>query len=423
MNTLFPLITEYNEEFKEYYTYRQIYFKWNINSEAYRLHKQYTDFPDSSYYWVYPKGEEPKERHVLFGTYYVQHEIWKHQFPATCEDKKFLIAPLWHAGIGSVIHVLTQSLTWAISTDRIMIPAALYHTSWGDPEFCDDNNQSVLCYLQPMTNCTVSEEDIQKAFNDNNPHISPNHAHISNFTHLKFYPQVKYLFGPFEGMKPNEHPSLVKDFRSLTAPFFIRDFIAKTRSKEDERWYWRIQATTFITRLNEKSSKWIAEYQNDKCSDCLNEYDISLNIRHADKKSEMKLIEADVYKDVVSLFADVCLKDNYTVYVNADDQESVDIIHTLPYHVISFNHSRYNYGFRYNSRQQHIGLISFANLLHQIRGNHCVGTMASNWSRLIYELKMTVGMKSDGFIFEVGNEPCISQTHCSMMNRRLNTMW
>ena len=67
MNTLFPLITEYNEEFKEYYTYRQIYFKWNINSEAYRLHKQYTDFPDSSYYWVYPKGEEPKERHVLFG--------------------------------------------------------------------------------------------------------------------------------------------------------------------------------------------------------------------------------------------------------------------------------------------------------------------------------------------------------------------
>ena len=91
MNTLFPLITEYNEEFKEYYTYRQIYFKWNISSEAYRLHKQYTDFPDSSYYWVYPKGEEPKERHVLFGTYYVQHEIWKHQFPATCEDKKFLI--------------------------------------------------------------------------------------------------------------------------------------------------------------------------------------------------------------------------------------------------------------------------------------------------------------------------------------------
>ena len=94
MNTLFPLITEYNEEFKEYYTYRQIYFKWNINSEAYRLHKQYTDFPDPSYYWVYPKDEEPKERHVLFGTYYIQHEIWKHQFPATCENKKYLIVPL-----------------------------------------------------------------------------------------------------------------------------------------------------------------------------------------------------------------------------------------------------------------------------------------------------------------------------------------
>ena len=41
------------------------------------------------------------------------------------------------------------------------------------------------------------------------------------------------------------------------------------------------------------------------------------------------------------------MKKNYTIYVNADDQESVDIIHTLPYHVISFNHSRYNYQKQY----------------------------------------------------------------------------
>ena len=121
MNTLFPLITEYNEEFKEYYTYRQIYFKWNINSEAYRLHKQYTDFPDPSYYWVYPKGEEPKERHVLFGTYYIQHEIWKHQFPATCEDKKYLIVPLISTGMDHFFHVLTQSTTSQLSHKMVQI--------------------------------------------------------------------------------------------------------------------------------------------------------------------------------------------------------------------------------------------------------------------------------------------------------------
>ncbi len=344
MNTLFPLITEYNEEFKEYYTYRQVFFKWNINSEAYRLHKQYTDFPDSSYYWVYPKGEEPKERHVLFGTYYIQHEIWKRQFPATCEDKKFLIAPLWHAGIGSDIHVLTQSFSWALETDRIMIVKPLYRTRWGDPEFCDANNQSILCYLQPMTNCTVSDEDIMKAYNNNTEFISPTHAHITNYTQLCEYKSVSYIFGPFKGMNKNELPGFYSTYRTILLPSFVHNFLSNTKYHYDEKWYWRIQGATFITRLNERTMNWIREYEKQHCKDCKNEYDISTHIRHGDKGSEMKLVDADVYKEAIKIITSLGMKKNYTVYVNADDQESVDVIHTLPYDVASFNHTRMEYG-------------------------------------------------------------------------------
>ncbi len=411
MNTLFPLITEYNEEFKEYYTYRQIYFKWNINSEAYRLHKQYTDFPDSSYYWVYPKGEEPKERHVLFGTYYIQHEIWKHQFPATCEDKKFLIVPLWNAGMGSVIHVLTQSLAWTISTDRIMIAKPLFRTYWGDPEFCDADNQSMLCYLEPLTNCSISEKDIRLAFNRGKVHFSHNHAHVHNYTLVSQYPQIQYIFTAYNYYLNQQVPS------------FIHSFLSYSDMTNYERWYWRIQASAFITRLNEKTMNWIHDYEKENCNECKNEYDFTLNIRHGDKGSEMGLIEADVYKEAIKIITSLGLKKDYTVYVNADDQESVDAIYKLPYNVASFNQSRYNYGYEQNKEEKHVGLISFSNLLHQIRGDHCVGTIGSNWSRLIYELKMTVGLKSDGFIFEVGNEACITLAHCTMKRRILSTKW
>ncbi len=117
------------------------------------------------------------------------------------------------------------------------------------------------------------------------------------------------------------------------------------------------------------------------------------------------------------------MKKNYTVYVNADDQESVDAIHTLSCDVASFNQSHHNFEFRYLLRQSHIGLISFANLYNQIRADHCVGTIGSNWNRLIYELKSTVGMKSDGFILEVGDTNCMSVSHCILAKRSMPTGW
>ena len=168
---------------------------------------------------------------------------------------------------------------------------------------------------------------------------------------------------------------------------------------------------------------WIQKYEKENCKECKNEYDISLHIRHGDKGSEMKLIDADVYKEAIKILTSLGMKKNYTVYVNADDQESVDIIHTLPYDVASFNQSRSNYGYNENIKKKLSGLESFANLYNQIRADHCVGTIGSNWNRLIYELKSTVGMKSDGFILEVGDTNCMSVSHCILAKRSMPTGW
>ena len=232
--------------------------------------------------------------------------------------------------MGSDIHVLTHSFSWALETDRVMIIHVFHMSMWGDPEFCDANNQSILCYLQPMTNCTVSDEDIMKAYNNNTEFISPTHAHITNYTELPKYQNIKYIF----------------TFRlySHKVPYTVHNFLSNTKYHYDEKWYWRIQGATFITRLNERTMNWIREYEKQHCKDCKNEYDISTHIRHGDKGSEMRLIDADVYKEAIKIITSLGMKKNYTVYVNADDQESVDVIHTLPYDVASFNHTRMEYG-------------------------------------------------------------------------------
>lgn len=88
--------------------------------------------------------------------------------------------------------------------------------------------------------------------------------------------------------------------------------------------------------------------------------------------------------------------------------------------ILFHKRTREDYDFSQLKMQRHIGLISLADLYNQIRGDHSIGTFGSNWCRLIYELKMTVGMKSDGFIFEVGNERCISFYDCVSRNTFFN---
>ena len=241
-----------------------------------------------------------------------------------------------------------------------------------------------------MTNCTVSEEDVQRAFNNNTEFTSPTHAHVSNFTDLINNSACTYIFIGFDNI------------RKFLIPSLIHIFLLMNKISYDEQRYWFIQASAFITRLNERTVNWIREYEKQHCKECKIEYDISTHIRHGDKGSEMKLIDVDVYKEAIKIITSLGMKKNYTVYVNADDQESVDAIHSLPYDVASFNQSRHNYGVSQNKNVKNVGLISFANLYNQIRADHSVGTIRSNWNRLIYELKLTVGMKSDGFILEVG---------------------
>ena len=281
-----------------------------------------------------------------------------------------------------------------------MIVRNLYTTNWGDKEFCTGVENSIMCYFQPITNCTVTDEDIQRAFNNDTEFTSSTHAHVHNFTELALYPTVQYVFSSYNFQL------------NFMSPTIVHNILRQENLVHYSRWYWRIQAATFIVRLNERTINWIRDYEKENCKECKNEYDISLYIRHGDKHLEMKLVDADVYKDATKLLTSLNMKKNYSIYVNGDDQESIDIVHSLPYDVVSFNRTRNNAALGHLRRQRHIGLISMADIYDQIRADHCVGTIRSNWCQVIYSLKMTVAMKSDGFIFDVGKRICMTHSNC-----------
>ena len=418
MDTLFPLITDHSDEYNENYEYRQIYYHWNVNGLSYKLHKRYNDFPDESYYWVYPRGQEPKEKHILFGTFYIQHEIWKHQFPATCEDKKFLLMPFDRSGYGSIIHTYTQVLQLGLDHDRIVVITPDDGADFVDRSFC--TTKSMACYFDQLTNCTVSDDIIYEARHVNINSIRNDMGHTNTNTRIKAFRDAKYLYVDFRvGLLTNTRDNVPRLIRS-----FLRD---QSFTKSMALAYWRTQGATFLNRFNKRTLEWITKFNKNVCPSCQNEYDISLYIRHGDKYKEMKLVENQVYYNATKILVDVLgydTKKKRTIYVNGDEEQSIRIFSSFPSKIVSMsNIQRNKKTFQDVRRAKNIAIITLADLYNQVRADHCVGTYGSNWNRLIYELKMTVGMKSDGYILEVGQDECFSFAHCKLTKKRFENYW
>ena len=59
---------------------------------------------------------------TLYGLKHGLEEIWRHQFPSDCSNKKFLISGGWPYGFGSRIHMEGMGLAVAMQLGRIYLP-------------------------------------------------------------------------------------------------------------------------------------------------------------------------------------------------------------------------------------------------------------------------------------------------------------
>lgn len=348
--------------------FNSIYGYYRSNYE-----EKHSSFPDSSYVRI--SANKYKKEDILFGTYDFQHYLFNYQHPQICNDKKFLIIQGWKAGHCSELHILASYLTVAIESNRIAIFDPRYKSNVADGNYCKNKYKNWNCYLEPLTNCTLTLDDINQAV----PYINknqPDFAVILNNTQ-------KYLY---------KFPSIIYSF-----------FSNYHFSKKFYLIYWNIQSVTYIFRINKRTYNYLNRkipYINFvKKKNYMNVW-----IRHGDKYREMKLIPTNLYDSSIKYFSKIW-GFNY-LYISSDDPEAVEY-YINKYNSFYLKYKRYKYPYPYSSIEHLTGdnltLNVIADLIIALSSNGFAGTLRSNIARIINELRMTVGYKLNSPYFEVGS--------------------
>jgi hypothetical protein len=81
----------------------------------------------------------------------VQDDIWKHQNPPSCEGQRFLRVH-WKSGLGSMIHVATASLAYAMREGYILVYDDSFGSHVSHGSFCHVHNLD--CFFVPPSNCS-----------------------------------------------------------------------------------------------------------------------------------------------------------------------------------------------------------------------------------------------------------------------------
>ena len=350
------------------------------NSKDKIIDSKYEDikeFPHPSYNWV---GYDIKEGSLLWGTKYVQKLIYEHQFPSDCSDKTFIEYIPWVGGIGSSLVHFARMLGWCIKNGYIL-GVANYGWEWAKGKFCI-NDSLYTCFLEPTTNCTKK--------------MAKKSILISN---TKMFDITAHL----EGCVPNEVKKML-DY----SPFGFNGSMSYLT-------YWEMQGLAFATRFNKRTLNWIKNNMvlDDKW---LLNSDLSVHVRHSDKWIEMRLISDKEYMNVINTIQKF-VKKPLKIFINTEDNNTIDYFSKSHFDVKYLNHSRSNDVFIFRDRT-YIALISFANLYASLRPRMFLRTSQSNWNHLIEALRYTVGGRGNELVFELQRlgSPCLTVAQCQAMN-------
>lgn len=371
------------------------FFLFQTTPLFYDILSRYHSFPDPSYDWVYSNMTHVDRDQVLAGTYYIQHKIWENQHPPDCSKARFLFVSVTTWGLGSQLHRLGSFLGAALDHQLVL---AYYpvKTQWIDPSFCSIDTYD--CYFEPLTHCSFDQTfytQLDKA------HVCVLHD-LNDLNHGRPSCQYYVLQDPIKYGHYFHH-----------VPFLVQTlFKGQHYERAQSVLYWRTQALTYLVRYNKRTLEWTEAYYKTNCVHCSSSiYDFAIHIRHGDKGKEMTLLPAEDYDVPLRLIAKMTHMNctAFSIYLRADDEASLDYFRRL-YPSLAFLQQEKS-STDVNA-VPHIMLVSLANLRQQIRGLHTIGTFSSNWVRVIYELKSTVGYLNNGYYLEVGDFQCIPYRRC-----------
>ncbi|OHT02938.1 hypothetical protein TRFO_29813 [Tritrichomonas foetus] len=320
----------------------------------------------------------------IFKTNEVHDIIYENQYPRNCSNRSLLLIPDCVSGIGSMIHVFTTYLALAVEKNLTLVWDPQVNYAWPSGDFC--NGKMIFdCYFRNISKCNVN--DVQRA----------------------------QIIEPGVDTPRGLVPSIVRDILN-----------SSMISPEHYYFYWRIMATSYIVRFNKEMEALLDDLRSQYIRNPLDEYDISLYIRHGDKENEMPLVKTEKYAIPIEMLQKALGK-KLSVLVNSEDPSSIEWFvqnQNLFKSVSFFDYPRNNGGVDVHIQEPfQISTRAFADLRETFHSNILIGTFGSNWNRLIFELHQTQHIDLPYPYFEVGCGSCVSPMHCHLRNESFDLNW
>lgn len=357
-------------------TYEELQTWWGYHSR-----------PDIPGIWTVRNPSDGGLEIYLWGTKYAQRKLFEFQNPTDCTGKKFLMWGGWPSGIGSVINVLSQAFACSVNMGRIFVLDPGFQP-WGDKSYCEEG--TIQCYFHQLSHCI--------------PQPSSDVLKLSGL-----------LDCPFQAI-----------------PDILDSIVDGSPLKDSVKFYWwRAQSMTYFLRPTSKFIDRISQNRNLVYSPglapkkSLPSGTIGIHIRRADGKqrdmvlwptsyflSTVRILRAQVlcqfsmsrsapyqslpvlprpHSATSPLWPTLSVEPS-AVFLSTDDASVITDFALSEKRLIYLNVSR---PVRTNFEQAlALGapdfFDSFLNLHMQLQCDCFVGTLRSNWNRLIDSLRMTV---------------------------------
>ena len=347
------------------------------------------DFPAS--YWTDGRGQSDGTQ--LLGTTFAQRVIHKHQHPLDCAAAKFLLYRPCHSGIGSYIHIMGQVLSLAIRLNRVLVMQQDDAHPYFDIEACDKGSPQHDCYFVPVSSCSLKDVEATLGFKLD--------AGLAQST----VPAIKSEQDDTGAAPVVAVNCFAGDYRAI--PDMFSDFLnSSVLDPSKHHYWWRAQSVAFLVRPNART---LHEMEHRKAMVYplmhVEAGTISVHVRRGDKWVEAAVADdAAYYRAAESvLFAGADAHGlKRRIFLSTEDPAAVDYFKTLGTWNTTFaevprkpDTTKSTIAYTREIGPANEMLNSLINLDLALECDAWVGTLSSNWCRLVDELRSTVRCKAD----------------------------
>jgi hypothetical protein len=325
-------------------------------------------------HWV--AGSTKKGGSQLPGTLEAQRFIWAHQHPPDCRAARFLLYRGHASGIGSALHHMGQALALALQLGRVLVVAPDRGYPYYDAGKCGEGTPFEACYFEPLSSCSWRDAAGE----------APGGC-INAPSQLQDHKTRTVCFtGAFDA--PDYHLQTVP-------PQFARLLESLPITRTKRYYWWRAQSAAYIVRPNARARAEIAaRTRRAFAGQRIRPGTISVHVRHGDKHRESPPVADGVYLQRAQEMVPPLKR---RIFLSTEDPATVDFfasrsawrVQTLDT-PLKPDSSKATLEYVAERGGWEEMLNSLVALDLALQCDAWVGTLSSNWCRLIDELRATV---------------------------------